>query len=175
MSVKFWLNLKKEVWYFILKGGGAAALRAAGGAVVQRFHKRQRKSWNTCGVFSVCVLWSAGRSPSRKQFNGYRSPVIIDHKWRRWRRRKFRRRVKKPVPGAPRGRTRSWSLTWTQSLSRWPPKNSARSSTNAWKKVRRRRIPLRPGNVGDCCSRGGGAELCLKIHEFNGFFLLCSC
>lgn len=76
MSVKFWLNLKKEVWYFILKGGGAAALRAAGGAVVQRFHKRQRKSLETRVVSSLCACCD--------QQAGVRAEnnlTGIDHQW----------------------------------------------------------------------------------------------
>lgn len=42
----------------------------------------------------------------------------------------FRRRLK-----ATESLTTSWSLTWTRLLSRWPPKNSAKSSTNASKRV----------------------------------------
>lgn len=80
MSVKFWLNLKKEVWYFILKGGAAAALRAAGGAVVQHFHKRQRKSLETrVGSFlCACCDQQAGVRAENKRVSitsDYRSEM----------------------------------------------------------------------------------------------------
>lgn len=62
---------------------------------------------------------------------------IIDQKWLKWRRRRFRteRKPRRRKRGDPSGATPSWSLTSTPSPSRWPPGSSARSSTSAWRKV----------------------------------------